>query len=265
MEKLGFIGCGNMAKAMIGGIISAKILSGKEILVSSRGQAALKQASEQMGFCAAESNREVAAQCKSVVLAVKPQFYSQVIEEIKPCVTAETVIIAIAPGWSIARLEEAFGQGAKVVRTMPNTPAMVGEGMTAVCAGSSVTKEELEWVCSLMSGFGKAEVIEEYMMNAVIPVSGSSPAYIYMFIEAMADAAVMEGMPRAKAYQFAAQTVYGSAKMVLETGMHPGELKDMVCSPAGTTIAGVAVLEERGFRSAVIEAMRACAKRAREM
>lgn len=264
MKKLGFIGCGNMAKAMIGGMLSSGILKGEEILVSSRGQEALQKAAREYGFCTAANNRDT-AQCNGVVLAVKPQFYSQVIDEIKDQVTEHTIIITIAPGWSLARLQEAFGKQVKVARTMPNTPSAVGEGMTAVCCSSTVTKEELDWVCALMSSFGKAEVIEEYMMNAVIPVSGSSPAYVYMMIEAMADGAVKEGMPRAKAYQFAAQAVYGSAKMVLETGLHPGALKDAVCSPAGTTIEAVAALEAHGFRSAVMEAMAVCAKKAREM
>ena len=141
---------------------------------------------------------------------------------------------------------------------MPNTPAMVGEGMTAACPNAQVTKEDLDCALSILSAFGKVEVVPERLMDVVVSVSGSSPAYVFMFIEAMADAAVADGMPRAQAYQFAAQAVYGSAKMVLETGKHPGELKDMVCSPAGTTIEAVRVLEEKGFRSAVIEAMKAC-------
>jgi pyrroline-5-carboxylate reductase len=146
---------------------------------------------------------------------------------------------------------------------MPNTPALVGEGITAVCANDRVTEEELGYVCSVLKSFGKAEVVGENLMDAVVSVSGSSPAYVFIFIEAMADAAVADGMPRSQAYQFAAQAVYGSAKMVLETGLHPGQLKDMVCSPGGTTIEAVRVLEEKGFRSSVMEAMRACTKKAR--
>ena len=148
---------------------------------------------------------------------------------------------------------------------MPNTPALVGEGITAVCPNEQVTDKELTQVCEVLESFGKAEVIKESMMDAVIAVSGSSPAYVFMFIEAMADAAVAEGMPRAQAYQFAAQSVLGSAKMVLETGKHPGELKDMVCSPAGTTIEAVRVLEQTGFRGSVMECMKACADKSRNM
>ena len=148
---------------------------------------------------------------------------------------------------------------------MPNTPAMVGAGMTAACANALVTKEELEKVLTILRSFGEVEVVSEHLIDAVVSASGSSPAYVFMMIEAMADAAVAEGMPRVQAYKFAAQAVMGSAKMILETGKHPGELKDMVCSPAGTTIEAVQVLEERGFRSAIIEAMRVCAEKSRNM
>lgn len=148
---------------------------------------------------------------------------------------------------------------------MPNTPAMVGAGMTAACANALVTKEELEKVLTILRSFGEVEVVSEHLIDAVVSASGSSPAYVFMMIEAMADAAVADGMPRPQAYKFAAQAVMGSAKMVLETGKHPGELKDMVCSPAGTTIEAVQVLEERGFRSAIIEAMRVCAEKSRNM
>ena len=148
---------------------------------------------------------------------------------------------------------------------MPNTPALVGEAMSALCVNQNVTPEELKEVQALFNSFGKSEVISESLMDAVIGVSGSSPAYVDMFIEAMADAAVADGMPRAQAYKFAAQSVYGSAKMVLETGKHPGELKDAVCSPAGTTIEAVAALEAGGFRNTVISAQRACSQKSRDM
>ena len=153
----------------------------------------------------------------------------------------------------------------KVVRLMPNTPAQVGEGMTGVCRNELVTDDDLEQVLKITDSFGKTQVVPERLMDAVGAVSGCSPAYVFIFIEAMADAAVAQGMPRKQAYQFAAQSVLGSAKMVLETGMHPGELKDMVCSPAGTTIEGVRTLEKAGFRSAVFEALQACADKGKKM
>ena len=148
---------------------------------------------------------------------------------------------------------------------MPNTPALVGEGMTGATPNEFVTEAELKYVCEILSGFSKVEVISEKLMDTVVAVSGSSPAYVFMFIEAMADEAVAEGMPRALAYEFAAQAVLGSAKMVLETGKHPGELKDMVCSPAGTTIQAVKVLEETGFRASVMDAVEACIEKSRSM
>ena len=148
---------------------------------------------------------------------------------------------------------------------MPNTPALVGEGMTAACPNDAVTEEEKNYALELLSSFGKVEIVPEHLIDAVVAVSGSSPAYIFMFIEAMADGAVAEGMPRPQAYQFAAQAVLGSAKMVLETGKHPGELKDMVCSPAGSTIEGVRILEQNGFRSAVFEALNGAAEKGKKM
>ena len=201
----------------------------------------------------------------SVILSVKPQFYADVIAGIRDSVTDSHLIITIAPGKTLAWLAEQFQKPVKIVRTMPNTPAMVGEGMTGACKNAYVTDGDMEKALSILNGFGKAELVPEHMMDAVVAVSGSSPAYVFMMIEAMADAAVSGGMPRPQAYQFAAQAVLGSAKMVLDTGKHPGELKDMVCSPAGTTIEAVRVLEKEGFRSAVIEAMKACADVSRNL
>ena len=200
-----------------------------------------------------------------VILAVKPQFYEEVINEVKDYLTPEHMIVGIAPGKTLAWLEEKCGLLLKVVRLMPNTPAQVGEGMTGACVNERVTREDLDQILTITNSFGRTEVVPERMMDAVGAVSGCSPAYVFMFIEAMADAAVAQGMPRKQAYQFAAQSVLGSAKMVLETGMHPGELKDMVCSPAGTTIEGVRILEQNGFRSAVFEALQGAADKGKKM
>ncbi|WP_346897576.1 pyrroline-5-carboxylate reductase [Clostridium sp. UBA7503] len=260
--KLGFIGCGNMAKAMIGGIISSKILSADEIIASDSYAEGLAKTNKELGINITANNKEVAMNSHVVVLSIKPQYYDNVIKEISSVIKDETIIVTIAPGQSLEKLQGQFGRAVKIVRTMPNTPALVGEGITGVCKNALVSEKELNYICNILSGFGKAEVVEERMMDAVMAVSGSSPAYVFMFIEAMADAAVMEGMPRDKAYKFAAQAVYGSAKMVMETGKHPGELKDMVCSPGGTTIEAVRVLEETGLRSSVIKAMKACVEKA---
>lgn len=249
----------------MGGIIKEGIISPDEIIGSDVFEAGREKVKTMYGIHVTADNIEAAEKADTLFLSVKPQFYASVISEIKDSVRENQLIITIAPGKTLAWLEEQFGKKLKIVRTMPNTPAMVGEGMTAVCPNDSVTKEELDYALQILGAFGKTEVVPEHLIDAVVSTSGSSPAYVFMMIEAMADAAVADGMPRAQAYKFAAQAVYGSAKMVLETGKHPGELKDMVCSPGGTTIEAVRVLEEKGFRSALIEAMKACAEVSRNL
>ena len=263
--KLGFIGCGNMASAIMSGIISNGLIQADEIIGADVFAPSKEKAKATLGIQIAESNIEVVQKADAFVLSIKPQFYAQVIAEIKDYVKENQIIITLAPGKTLDWLEEQFGKPVKVVRTMPNTPAMVQEGMTAACASTSVTTEELAYVCDILKAFGEVEVVPEKLMDAVVAVSGSSPAYVFMMIEAMADAAVSGGMPRAQAYQFAAQAVMGSAKMVLETGKHPGELKDMVCSPGGTTIEAVKVLEETGFKGALMQAMEVCAEKSRSL
>ncbi len=263
--KLGFIGCGNMASAIMGGILKNGVMSAEDIIGADIFAASRDRVKDIYGIQIAKSNKEVVEKVDMFVLSIKPQFYEEVIREIKDSVRENQVIITLAPGKTLAWLEEQFGKQVKIVRTMPNTPAMVLEGMTGVCHNDYVTKEELEQVLEILCSFGEAEVLPEKLMDAVMITSGSSPAYVYMMIEAMADAAVAEGMPRVQAYKFAAKAVMGSAKMVLETGKHPGELKDMVCSPAGTTIEAVEVLEKTGFRGSIIQAMRACAEKGRKL
>jgi len=262
--KLGFIGCGNMAVAMIGGIIKSGLLKPEEIIASDVSEASAIKVQEDLGIKVTKSNVEVAVSCEILILSVKPQYYETVICEVAAKVSEETVIVTIAPGITTKKLNGMFGKDVKLIRTMPNTPALVGEGMTGMCKNHFVSNEEMDYVCSLFSGFGKTQIVDEKVMDAVVAVSGSSPAYIFILIEAMADAAVSGGMARSQAYTFAAQAVAGSAKMLLETGRHPGELKDMVCSPGGTTIEAVRVLEQQGFRSSVIEAMKACMKKSSE-
>lgn len=261
--KLGFIGCGNMAFAMIGGIINKGISSTEDVIASDAYEPALTKAADELKIQITTNNKAVTAKADILFLSVKPQYYEAVIKEIKETVRENQIIVTIAPGKTLDWLLTGFGKPVKIVRCMPNTPALVCEGITGVCPNGLVTIDELELVCRVLSGFGKTEVLTENLMDAVVAVSGSSPAYVFMFIEAMADAAVADGMPRAQAYRFAAQAVYGSAKMVLETGKHPAELKDMVCSPGGTTIEAVRVLEKNGFRSSVMEAMKACTSKAK--
>lgn len=263
--KIGFIGCGNMASAMIGGILRKGIFKKDEIIVSNLTEEGRRRSQEKLGVAATLDNKEVVKSAEIIVLAVKPQFYEEVLEEVKAFFTPSHLVIGIAPGKTLAWLEEKCGRPLKIVRLMPNTPALVGEGMTGACINDKVTDDDLKQVLEITNSFGRTEVVPERLMDAVGAASGCSPAYVFMFIEAMADAAVAQGMPRKQAYQFAAQAVLGSAKMVLETGMHPGELKDMVCSPAGTTIEGVRTLEKAGFRSAVFEALQASADKGKRL
>lgn len=263
--KIGFIGLGNMASAIIGGILSKGMAKPDEILGFDKFEGARAAAKEKFEINVAEDNCRVAVESEILFLAVKPQFFPEVLAEIKDTVRKETLVVSIAAGKTVAFLEEGISAEHKIIRCMPNTPALVGEGCTGVCCNKQVSEDEMEQVFELLSSFGKAYKITESMMDAVVAVSGSSPAYVFMFIEAMADGAVKAGMPRAQAYEFAAQAVLGSAKMVLETGKHPAELKDMVCSPAGTTIEAVKVLEEKGFRGAVMDAMEACIERNKQL
>ena len=256
--KLGFIGTGNMASAIMGGIIGKNIIPAEEIIGADLFAPGRERVKAQFGINVTDSNKEVVDNAEVIILSVKPQFYEDVINQIKGDIKENQIVITIAPGKTLAWLAEKFGKDVKIVRTMPNTPAMVGEGMTAMCPNEHLTEEEVAYVKSLLESFSRVEIVAERLMDVVVSVSGSSPAYVFMMIEAMADAAVSGGMPRPQAYQFAAQAVFGSAKMVLDTGKHPGELKDMVCSPAGTTIEAVRTLEELGFRSAIIEAMKVC-------
>ena len=261
--KIGFIGAGNMGSAIIGGIVKNSISD--NIIVYDKNKEGLVKLSDKFGINIAKDNIEVVKESDILFLAIKPNILYDVIDEIKDDVNEETVIVSIVAGQSIEKIENAFGKNIKLIRVMPNTPALVGEGMSALCKNSNVSDEDMEAVLNIFKGIGVAEEVSEYMMDAVTAVSGSSPAYVFMFIEAMADAAVMGGMPREKAYTFATQAVLGAAKMVLETRKHPGELKDMVCSPGGTTIEAVKVLEKEGFRSSVIEAMRACIDKSKSL
>lgn len=261
--KLGFIGCGNMASAIISGVIKSGLYSPEDIIASDKSEEFVVSKGKELGINTTTDNKSV-AKSEVVLLCVKPAFLYDVISEIKDCVDESTLLISIAAGQSIKKISDAFGKAVKLVRVMPNTPALVGEGMAAL-SHNGVSDKDLKKATDIFANCGKAEVVGENLMDAVTAVSGSSPAYVFMFIEAMADAAVRGGMPRDKAYTFAAQAVKGSAQMVLETGMHPGVLKDQVCSPAGTTIEAVAVLEEKGMRSAVMDAMEVCIKKSKNM
>lgn len=266
MNKIiGFIGSGNMGSAIIGGMIFSKLVEPSNIITSDIMQSSLDGLKKKFNIRTTTDNKEVATQADLLFLSIKPNIYPFIIKEIKNSIKDSTIVIAIAAGQSIRNIETLFEKDIKIARVMPNTPALVGEGMAAISVNALVTKEETDDILAIFNSIGKAEVVEEYLMDAVTGVSGSAPAYVYMFIEAMADAAVAEGMQRPQAYKFAAQTVLGAAKMVLETGQHPGALKDQVCSAGGTTIAAVCELENKGMRNAVISAVRACTKKSREL
>ena len=266
MTTYGFIGSGNMAKAMIGGMIHAGLCAPDHIIAGNPSAPKLQALQEQFGIqICLNDNPAVAKQADVLVLSVKPYLYETVIAEIKEFLQPHAVIVMIAAGQTLSANEARFGAPVKLARVMPNTPAQVGEAMSAVCFNNQMSADDQHIVMDLLSSFGKAEIVPESLMDTVVGVSGSSPAYVYMFIEAMADAAVMHGMPRAQAYTFAAQSVLGAAKMVLETGSHPGILNDQVCSPGGTTIEAVASLEKSGMRAAVIDAMDVCIKKSQDM
>lgn len=253
MAKVGFIGMGNMGYAILKGLLA--YMPEKEVTFSEVNRERMLWVEEQTGVQAAADGKACAAQSKYVILAVKPQYFSQVMEELAPVITPDQVVISIAAGIDVQYLKENLGFDKRIVRAMPNTPALVGEGMSGVCMEKErFSPDEINEIECIFNSFGKMKFVPESLIDAVGCVSGCSPAYVYMFIEALADGAVKYGLPRKDAYEMAAQAVLGSARMVLETGKHPGELKDMVCSPGGTTIEGVSALEESGFRSAIIKA-----------
>ena len=242
-RKIGFIGCGNMGKAMLGALVKADNISNDNIIVSTKSKASAEKINDEYGVKSTTVNSEVAKEADVLFLAVKPYFFKEVIEEIKDLVKDEAIIISIAAGVTVNQIEEWFGKEIKLVRTMPNTPASVGEGMSAICPNGNITENELNYVGSLYNLFGKYEVLEEKDF----------------------DAGVKLGLPRAKAYKLAEQAILGSAKLALETGKHPGVLKDEVCSPGGTTIEAVIDLEKNGFRNTVISAVEKCADKSKNM
>ena len=263
--KIGFIGTGNMGSSIIKGILSSKFEKSKNINIFDLDKEKVNNLVKEYGVNAVNSEKELAENCDIIVLSVKPHIIPVVLKNLSGNVKKDTIILTIAAGISISVIENALGEDKKVARTMPNTPAQVLSGMTAVTFNKNIENSEKEIILKLLNSFGKSVEIEEKLMHAYTGISGSLPAYVYMFMEALADGGVLCGMPRNKAYEIVAQTVAGSAKMLLETGKHPGQLKDEVCSPAGTTIEAVRVLENGNFRGNVIEAVAACTEKSKEM
>ncbi len=261
---IGFIGGGNMATALIGGLISKGLYTSQNIMASAATEKTVLRLTEVFGIKATTSNKEIVENCDILILAVKPYMVFKVIEEISPSLKKDQLIISIASGVKLDKLMAAM-KDQKIYRAMPNTPASVNLGMTSICTKLPESDPTRKHVSDIFDAIGRYAWIDESLIHAAIAVHGSSPAYAFIMIEAMADAAVLEGMPRDKAYIMAAQSLLGAAQMVLTTGLHPGVLKDQVTSPGGNTIKAIAVLEKDGFRSSIIRAMQAAADKSREM
>ncbi len=261
--NIGIIGSGNMASALAGGLINSGIVRADEISISDKSASKLVKWQEK-GVFTTEDNNEVYKYSDIVIFAVKPNVLPFVMEE-AASQTDGKIFISIAAGVTIEKIEATLGKNAKIIRAMPNTPALVGCGMTVISPNSNVSKQELSLVEKILSGVGEVVVLEEKHINAATALHGSSPAYVYMLLDAMADSGVKYGIPKDIALRLAAKAVEGSAKMVLETGEHPQKLKDDVCSPGGTTIAAVCELEKRCFSTSVQQAIDKCVEKANIM
>lgn len=257
MKKIGFFGAGNMGFPILKAAV--KLLGADQVGFFEKNDDRSKYVTDLTAATRYETEQALVADCEYIVFAVKPQIAPVVFAAVKDCITDKNRFISIMAGVTTDTIREAIGTTAPICRLMPNTPAMVGEGMTCMClSGCNEESAEAKFTKTLCSAFGRVVVLPEKLMSAATCANGSSPAYVYMFIEALADGVVKYGIPRDTAYILAAQTVLGSAKMVLESGEHPGKLKDNVCSPGGTTIAAVGALEEYGFRNAIMKATDAC-------
>jgi pyrroline-5-carboxylate reductase len=263
--KIGFLGAGKMATALAKGFVNAELVFPRQLIAADPYEGARKQFTAEIGAQFAANNCEVAKSAHVLILATKPDQVAAVLEEISAVVTQEHLLISIAAGVTLAKLEQGLPEGARVIRVMPNTPALVGAGASAFALGKAATPADGELAAKLLSSVGLALPVKEGLLDAVTGLSGSGPAYVYQFIEALSDGGVAAGLPRETATRLAAQTVLGGARMVLETGLHPGALKDQVTSPGGTTIEGLHELEKGQFRGVVISAVRAATERSRQL
>lgn len=262
-NKIGFIGGGNMAEALLKGMLSAA--GPLDVAVSDLNTNRLELFKTQYGVDAiTKDNRKVVEYADVIILAVKPQIIPQILEEVKDLVE-DKLIVSIAAGVLTESIEHHLNEGARVVRVMPNTPALVGLGATGICKGSNADSDDIKLVETMMNTIGVCVVVGEDRMDAITGLSGSGPAYVYMFIDALADAGVNMGLTRVNAVKLAAQTVLGAAKMVQETGIHPMQLKDNVTTPAGTTICALHELDKGAFKSTVMSAVEAATKKAAKL
>ncbi len=263
--KLGFIGLGNMAKAILEGLLKSGMFAANDIMGSDVLESVRRDAADKYHITTDVSNTQVAADSDIIILAVKPQFLEGVLQEIGPVVTEDTLVISIAAGKSLGWLHEKLDAEVRMLRFMPNTAAMVGESCTAICRDAYATDADVALAVQMCRSFGEAYVIDEVLMDVYSALAGSSGAFAFLYMEALADGAVAAGMPRKMAYELAAQTTLGAAKLMKESGEHPGVLKDMVCSPGGTTIEGIRALELGGVRGSVMEAIDACVAKSRKL
>jgi pyrroline-5-carboxylate reductase len=263
-KKIGFIGAGNMAEAIMKGVIGAGLYAADEIIASEVYEPRRKYIADTLGVDVREDNRAIAESTKFIVLSVKPQQIGEVMTSIKGSLTKDHLIMSIAAGITISKLES-YVPACKVVRVMPNQPCMVLASASAFSRGTHATSNDCAAVESVLKAVGVSYEVKEDLLDAVTGLSGSGPAYAYMIIEALADGGVLMGLPRDVSTKLAAQTLLGAAKMVLETGEHPEKMKGIVCSPGGTSIQAVRVLEECGLRSALINAVEASAMRSKEL
>ena len=262
---LGFLGAGKMATALAKGIVRAGLISPDGIIASDLSEAAAASFATEAGGATTTSNLRVPEEASVLILAVKPDQVSGVLAQIREKITQDHLLLSIAAGVTLAKLEAALGPNARVIRVMPNTPALVGASASAYALGKSASPADAELAKKLLSAVGVAYELKESLLDAVTGLSGSGPAYVYLIIEALSDGGVAAGLPRDVATKLAAQTVLGSARMVMETGLHPGALKDMVTSPGGTTIEGLHELEKGKLRGTLISAVRAATEKARKL
>jgi pyrroline-5-carboxylate reductase len=264
-HTIGFLGAGNMAEAMIRGLVRGQHVSADRIAASDPRQERLDELRAEYGIDVTTHNRDVVQRSGLIVLSVKPQILDKVLREVGDAIKPGTLVVSVAAGVDTETIEEAVPEGVRVVRAMPNTPAMVGAGATAIAAGKHASEADLATAKAMFDAVGITVQLDESLLDAVTGLSGSGPAYIFLILEALADAGVKVGLSRRNAQRLAAQTVMGSAKLLLETDEHPGKLKDMVTSPGGTAIAGLHTLEEGGLRTTLINAVETATKRAREL
>jgi pyrroline-5-carboxylate reductase len=264
-HTIGFIGAGNMAEAMIRGLVHGGHVAADRIAASGPRKERLDELRTGYGIDVTTHNREVVQRCGLVVLSIKPQIMDKVLREVGDQVKPGTLVVSIAAGVDTETIEDSLPDGVRVIRAMPNTPALVGAGATAISPGKHASESDLATAKALFDAVGITVELDESHLDAVTGLSGSGPAYIFLILEALADAGVKVGLSRRNAQRLAAQTVMGSAKLLLETDEHPGKLKDMVTSPGGTAIAGLHTLEEGGLRTTLINAVETATKRAREL